>query len=399
MRQLKVLLNFNYSRIQWVRLFEPIFESAEIHWIRFISKEEDNTAHIKGHNYHYWSNFKDGYNLLDKLRPDRVVIMDNRAPLSIALLFSAKQKNIPVYYLQHGLYATYNDYRTLERVLTKDHNHSSDVQKVKSDVNFSSIVFVKQSLGPHFFRPNTFLFFIFSKIWGPRKAAYVFKDSIRIPDKYLCYSMENARIHQQVDRIKSDKIIIVGNPELEVILKNYEDAAPFEKKPYWLFIDQALSGSDLGEAFISKHEHFTIYNKIADKAAAEGKNLFIKLHPGDYNSKDLPQHTNIGWLRDVSDMTSVIKGASCCFGFFSSLLLPCIIYKPTVLIQIAPLSFYENMVKMTNVAKITPGEITKWNFNIPIPDIEYSNTTMRVLGVSPEFKYVQKLRDIIFNEQ
>lgn len=399
MSQLKVLLNFNYSRLQWVRLLEPIFESAEIHWVRFISKEEDNIEHIKNHNYHYWSDFKDGPNLLDIIKPDKVLIMDNRAPLSIALLFSAKQKNIPVYYLQHGLFASYRDYRILEQVITKDTDLSSNVRQVKSNVNFSSIAFIKSSLGLSFFRPNTFLFFIFSKIWGPRKAAYIFKDSIRIPDKYLCYSMENARIHQQVDNIKSDKIEVVGNPELEAIIKNYDDVAPFEKKPYWLFIDQALSGSDLGEAFISKQEHFSIYTKIADKAAVAGMNLLIKLHPGSYNSQDLPQHSNIHWLRDVRDMTSVIKGANYCFGFFSSLLLPCIIYKPTVLIQIAPISFYENMAKMANVATITQDEITEWNPNLSTPDEVYSNSTMRVLGVSPEFNYAQKLRDIILNER
>jgi hypothetical protein len=399
MSKIKVLLNFNYSRIQWVRLLEPIFEQAEIHWIRFISKEEDITEHIKNHNYHYWSDYKDGQNLLEIIKPDKVLIMDNRAPLSIALLFSAKQKKIPVYYLQHGLFGSYKDYRILERVLIKDTKVSSNVQLVKSNVNFSSISFVKSSLGLSFFRPNTFLFFMFSKIWGPRKAAYIFKDSIRIPDKYLCYSRENARIHQQVDNVKSDKIEIVGNPELENIIRNYVEVAPFEKKPYWLFIDQALSVSDLGETFISKQEHFSIYNKIADKATAEGRNLLIKLHPGNYNSDELPKHSNIRWIRDVRDMTAVIKGANYCFGFFSSLLLPCIIYKPTVLIKIAPLSFYDKTDKMTNVATITPKEIKNWKPNLPTPDTVYSKATMRVLGVTPELNYSQKLRDIVFNER
>lgn len=349
---MKILLNLNYQRQQWVRLVAPLFNVAEIHWLRFISRDEDDCEQVAGHVYHYWSQYKCAHEIIADIKPDAVILMDNLAPLSIALNYASKRKGITTYYLQHGLFATYKDYILLEKLKKTDKAQLKEVAKAKAKVNFNSLWFVKKSLGLHFWKPSNLLYLLLSKTLGTRKAAKHVLNKERVPDYYLCYSHENATIHKELDRINTKKIRIVGNPEMEAILKVYTEAKPFLDEPYWLLIDQSLSGSDIGEGFITRERHINIYNRLADWAKAANVKLIIKLHPGNYHINDLPENDTIIWVRDIKKLASLIKGARHCIGFFSSLLLPCMQFKPVTLIRLFNHSFYERYKNLPNTRVI-----------------------------------------------
>ncbi|WP_340153109.1 hypothetical protein [uncultured Marivirga sp.] len=330
---------------------KPLFPSNEIHWLRYISKAEDQNAHLVNHHYHYWSEYFNAQGILCAINPDVIIIMDNKSPLSIALIYAAKKSKIPVYYLQHGVLASFKDYKILEGNLKKiDKNRIEKLSELKANAGFSTLSFFRNSLGSRFFNPKIFLYLFVAKKYGERTAAYLIKDKIRIPDKYLCFSKENAQLNIELDGDIENKIHIVGFPELEKIVTEYEKLANQSlDSDYWLHIDQPLSGGDLGEDFISHKEHHDIYLALSKKAAQHNCKLYVKLHPGSFANQNLPIDNNIIWLKEVGSLASLIKGAKICSGFYSSLLLCCIAFKPTLLYKIFDISWYKNMSKYSNV--------------------------------------------------
>ncbi|WKV11365.1 hypothetical protein [Marivirga harenae] len=347
---MRILLNFNYDRNQWLELLKPLFPSNEIHWLRYISKTEDQNKHLESHQYHYWSDYASAQETLIVINPDVIIIMDNKSPLSIALIYSAKNAKIPVYYLQHGVLASYKDYKILEaNLISTDNNRIEKLSELKAKAGFSTFSYFKNSLGLRFFHPKTILYLLIAKKYGERTAAYLIKDEIRIPDKYLCFSVENAKLHFELDGNIEKRINVVGFPELEKIVREYEKVTSENSNNYWLHIDQPLSGGDLGEQFISEEKHHQIYLSLSQKAAENQSMLYVKLHPGSFLKENLPQDENIVYLREVESLAFLIKNARVCTGFYSSLLLPCIAFKPTILIKIIDLSWYTSMSKYPNV--------------------------------------------------
>lgn len=365
--------------MQWVRLVEPLFGHAEIHWLRFIAPQEDTTHKIHEHHYHYWSQYTDAHVLINSVRPHSIIIMDNLAPLTQAVLFAAKQKQIPVYYLQHGMYGTYRDYTTMHARLRRDESKREAMVAIKREAQFSTLTFIRQTLGIRLFHPGTLAYLLFSRLWGEKKAAYYIKDALRVPNAYLCYDTANATIHKELDGIEDDKIIIVGNPELEKVMAEYNKAIPYHEEDYWLLIDQPLSGGDLGEAWVDRALHLAIYLHLADQAATQGRRLLVKLHPGNYGWPDLLSHPNINWIEDMPDMAGLIKGSAHCIGFFSSLLLPCIELKPVSLIRLFNLSFYERFSDRENVQVVDDWESALEVPASPEPGIKYNGNYARAL--------------------
>lgn len=110
----KILLNFNYSRDQWVKLCKPFFADNKIHWLSFIDKAHDHYQHIGGHNYHYWSDFENSKEVIEEIKPDVIVIMDNLAPLTFALLYQAKEEYSNLL-LTTWRFSSYFDYLVLDK--------------------------------------------------------------------------------------------------------------------------------------------------------------------------------------------------------------------------------------------------------------------------------------------
>jgi hypothetical protein len=354
---MRILLAFNYDRNQWLELLKPFFKNNTVHWIRYISKVEDQNIHLPKHSYHYWSDFVDGNEILAKIKPERIIVMDNKSPLNIALIYSAKKNGIPVYYLQHGVYGTYNDYKILERELKGNYVQRKSINSIKESVGFSTMRFFRKSLGLRFFHPRTLMYLLLVKILGLRSAAYYIKDKTRVVDRYLCFSKYNAKIHLQLDGQIADRVYVVGFPELEELVKEYEKVETSAiEQAYWLHIDQPLSGSDLGEVFVSEEVHFQVYYDLSKEAEKHNCKLYIKLHPGDYQRENLPEIDNIVYIKQTASMTKLIKEAKICTGFYSSLLLTCIAFKPTFLIKLFNISWYSDMGKYPNVKIIESSE-------------------------------------------
>ncbi|MEL7006115.1 MAG: hypothetical protein AAFN93_25820 [Bacteroidota bacterium] len=237
------------------------------------------------------------------------------------------------------------------------------------------------------------MYLLLSKYISHRKASYYIKDATRLPDIYLCFSHENAQLHFELDGVGKNKIALVGNPELEKIVRKYHELTLNDEKiEYWLHIDQPLSGGDLGENFISRNYHHDIYTKLSEKAKSEGCRLIVKLHPGSYSDQDLPKDENIDWVKETEDITTLIKGAKVCTGFYSSLLVPCIAFKPTILVQVFDISWYKNMSNLTNVLIVKNlNEFSKVLHMPPSPSSETSIEFLSNQGYNEKHSFKERL--------
>ncbi|MEM6813972.1 MAG: hypothetical protein AAF600_06210 [Bacteroidota bacterium] len=386
---MKVLVNFNYSRKQWVSLLLPLFDHFEVHWIRYISKSEDEYQHISSHFYHYWGEYKDSNQILSNINPDFCIVMDNKAPLTIALIYQCKKKGIPVVLLHHGIVLTVKDMYVLESNVFDNAEHVSDIKRIKNEKNFNTIKFVFRSLNLRFFHPRIILFLLLVKIKGPKLAAFLVKDKIRIPTAYLCSSDQNAINQSELDGNISERLYLIGNPELDLVVNEYygidERSMPVN---YWLHIDQPLSGGDLSEKFISEKDHQSIYKTLSELASSYKAKLYIKLHPGNYSGTNLPVDSNIVWLKEVKNLTQLIKGAKVCTGFFSNLLLPCIAFRPTILIKLFEISWYTVMGKYHNVEVVDDIKALFVNGEIPkAPSKSDSFSFLEKQGYTPKQEY------------
>ncbi|GGG25303.1 polysialyltransferase family glycosyltransferase [Pontibacter amylolyticus] len=353
-----VLLNFNYSRKQWVNLLKPIFtEEFEIHWISKVSPKEENSPLIKGHTFHYWDSYSNGFEVIDSISPQAVIFMDISSGLSISLNYAAKKRGIKTLYLQHGIFNEYADYMLLEN-LQKQNKNLLDKDSAKS--KFSTFHFLKKTLGFEglLYNLQTIIYLLIARKRSYRKAAKLIKDKNRIPSYYLCYSLKNAQIHVQLDgEGVKDKVKIVGNPELEQFFEKSHNTLNLQNKfqNFCLLIDQPLSGGDLGESFITREKHIQLYIALAEKAKSAGMKLVVKLHPGNFKEDWHPVHDNIIWIREEYSIIELIKEAKICFGVYSAATILCFLSKPTVLIKFFDLKRF-SYIEENNLAQVVTFE-------------------------------------------
>lgn len=341
-------------RKDWVSTFYQLEDQFEFTFIPSTFPQEPNFA--DGFNCRYWSEFKSIPEILDELQPDGIIFMSIESGLSIATNYLAQKRGIQTILLQHGIFTNYRDYRVREKLWRKE----SRAKEARSDhqaKGFSSLKFLKASLRG-IDRIHLFPIALFTKTqqkFGPYWAAKHLPLKIKRAHLYLCYSPYNATIHRETDRIAEGKIRYIGSPELMAYLEPQSDLI---HEPFYLHIDQALAENSFGEETVSKEQMIDFYLKLNDFCSSQEAKLYIKLHPESYNSNWLPQDKNIVYLRHCDNFNRVIQSARGCFGFYSTMIIPTIYWKPIILFQIQYSGLQEEIKKL-EVAQV----LNFWNFD------------------------------------
>ncbi|MFY0592603.1 polysialyltransferase family glycosyltransferase [Roseivirga sp.] len=386
------LLVWPTHRKDWVAVFYDLKKEFDFTFLPSAFPSESN--HAEDFPCKYWHEFQDADSILDEIEPDGVIFMSVDSGLSMILNHVTQLRNIPTFILQHGIYTNYKDYRTRERFWNKQEKAAAVAVQKKGE-GFSTLNFARNSLkGFDKFKLLWIaVFTFFQKNKGEYWAAKYLPLRVKKVDYYLCLSPYNSTIHRETDRISDHHIRYIGSSELIGYLKKEEDLI---NDSFYLHIDQAMAQNSMGEETLSREEMISFYLKLNEFVKSKDARLYIKLHPESYFSDWLPEDDNITYLRKVDNFNAVIQSANGCFGFYSTLVVPAVYWKPTILFSI----FYSGLQEA--LAKV--GEIQILDFRtFETSDIEFKSTSdkemIKETFILPKSVNEESLVDVLRNPE
>lgn len=349
----RILLVWGYERIGWIEPFVRIRKDFDFQFLRFIHKEEDPVSDLDFPR-HYWSSFPDARTLLYSIKPDAIVFMNISNALPISLNIIAHKEGIPTFIMQHGLYSNLETYLNLEkrsRSQTMDPDSAQPVTQANAS-GFSSKHFTfKSLLGKSPFQLVLLLIYLKRfRTMGKHHAALHTRFTGRLPDKYIAFTHFNMRLVYERDKVGKDKVLVIGNPYYDIYNDPIENGNAQEK--YYLLIDQPLVENKYVNYGVSKEMMNEFYVKLNKYAMQQDAKLYIKLHPENYKSSYMIEDDNIKYIRDT-DLPSLILRAEGCFGCPSTLMVPCICYKPSILFWL-PHMDRQNDFSQYNMCNLLP---------------------------------------------
>jgi hypothetical protein len=154
----------------------------------------------------------------------------------------------------------------------------------------------------------------------------------RMPDRYITYSEATSEFHRQLDAASGSSIIPVGIPEFDPIFRLLANSKEDCNKNI-LLIDSPNADNRYGVTTTSIERKVRFLNDLSLRLEQRGHPLIVKLHPETYGATWLPSPGNIRYVRD-HDVGPLIQEAHACLGFDSTLVIPAIITRPTMLFEL-----------------------------------------------------------------
>jgi hypothetical protein len=284
----------------------------------------------------FWHEFRHANDLLDQLRPDRIVFFYISSLNQVALKVAAQQRGIPTLHLEHGFRQRYAD--SLDHLLLTDW--------AEPRLNLSK---VRREL-PHIVRNHAFFLRSLPRLRPPARSE-LFRygletyarglslgrrlkfGRLRQPDRYIAFSPEIFEFHRVQDALTEqdmERVTYIGLPQFDPYCNL--PAAPIDPRNVILIDHQNHGGKIFGWTLDFRREWV---EKIHQIITDLGLRLFVKQHPGDLSNAWAPyldkgnveiiDHTR---LRELLPSTRVILGG------FSTMQLPVTGLPHTVLITL-----------------------------------------------------------------
>ena len=337
-----ILLCWGYHRSSWVEPFERLRDDFRFTYIFYRNRQEEEER-LTSDPVLYWQDYTNAHQILDSIRPEKIVFMSLSSGYPIALNLAAQSRGIPTYILQHGMFGFYEDERASEHRANSLHKRRETTNSSGEERKSSSLGFLLRSMGlPDLIAlPRMALFFSILHRCGYFAACKHVRFRQRMPTGYICFTDRNATIYRELDRARSDQLHIIGIPEYDSFFRG-SSCNKSHEAPYYLLIDQPLAENSWGTPTVSRDDMVRFYGKLIAFCKSQNARLKIKLHPESYRCDWLPQDENVQWVKDA-DVVSLIQGATACFGMFSTLVLPSAVLKPLCLFDVKPSSMVEDL--------------------------------------------------------
>lgn len=353
MKNKVILCVWNYSRKDWIEPFELLKHEFEFVFISKMHKSlEDSDINFK---IKYWMDFADVDTMIDEIMPAKVVFMSVHHLPDMILNFACLKRKIPTYILQHGMFYDLNTYQKRQNQIANIKTIHEKDSKLENVIGRRSKLFWQLRFGKKYwlskFGISTIKYLLDKKRIGDIAAMENNKYAERHPYRILCYTVENAGVYHFRDGVALNKFIPIGNPTLDKFFSHKYNLS--EAADYILLIDTPLYqvNSKSKGAGMLKETVMPFYKKANEVAKGINKKLFIKLHPFMYDAEDHIKDRNIVYIRHCDNLPKLLDEAYGCISFSSTLLLPSLCFKPTIIIDVTENSFI-NFVKKHNIAKV-----------------------------------------------
>lgn len=228
----------------------------------------------------YWENYKTASQLLEKVKPDKIVFFEIIDQRQIALIVAAKAKGIKTFYLEHGaagdaitaLARSESDktfsyfFQRILATLLRFFDSFKDVLKVKLFYYASTKYVSARSKFRFLFLPIKTLFF------NPNKALRMSIFPERVPGKCILFNEANAEEFALYTGVKKEDTILGGVPFFDTYYEMHQNL-----NDHIVFIDHPNLEEGL---FNWTEEHHQQQATILDTFAKKNNTkLIIKLHP------------------------------------------------------------------------------------------------------------------------
>jgi hypothetical protein len=317
--RLRLLLCWGYHRSGWIEPFEQLRDRFDIRYL-FHRRPEDEEGCRTDAPRHYWADFPRAQAVLEELHPDRIVFMALDGAWSIALNAAARRRGIPTLIVQHGHLESEGsgEQRTAAAALAQ----GSPVPALRFATSSFGVRDAESML-------RLLIFMSDARRHGPRAAMPRHRFEARMPDIYVALSPESALAHQRLDGVAPDQIRCIGLPEYDHIFRMVPAEVP--RQGSLLLLDSPNAENRWGEATLSVPEKIGFIESLSSVATTFGRQLRVKLHPETYGAEWLPVLPNVTYLGDT-DLAQELTAAAVCVGFDSTLMIPAVWFRPTVLI-------------------------------------------------------------------
>lgn len=324
-----VLLNWDTTRKDLLEPFIALKDDVDfvIIWGDRSVNDRDNHPFRQV----YFTDYKTPYQLLEAVRPDKVLLFNINSFTHVALNLAAKNRGIPTYTMHHGIHHADLIEMNIVREKVGLHKKRRLVSSTQT-LRFYFSALRWRNVG------QFYSFVRFAWIRQKRDRLLAANKSIfdaRLPDHYINLSPHNAMLAKRVDRIQSDeKFIYIGHPFFDGILTRLNELKERNgqaQENYFLLIDFPNIENHLSFKLMTAGRKRNFYKKLSALAKSEGCRLKIKLHPFGFDSPHNYKDDNIDLVYEA-DMAPLIHYAKKCFSFFSTLIIPIIYHKGTCFI-------------------------------------------------------------------
>jgi hypothetical protein len=329
---MRILFVWHYERPDLTDPLVQALKGADLHFLYKYEREDGEQSF--SHPVHYWNDFKSPYEILRKIKPDKIVFMEIETFHHVALNIAARNAGVVTYRLEHGIKAPYKSYASYPALHPSASRKRATAQKGNS---INTLLFYLRSFR---LRNAASVFMLLKFIYtrsklGTSEGLSRCRFRLRRPVWYIDFTPFNSRFTLERDRPDPGDYIYIGNPNFDKYFKYVKEKQPTAPaENYYLLID---SGFVEDPAFrIDAAIIIDFYRKLNLYCRQKGAKLKIKLHPLSYHAAYLPEDENIIYLRDANVIEEILGSKGCFHSHFSTLTPLAMYYSPSILFDASP---------------------------------------------------------------
>jgi hypothetical protein len=328
----KIVIVGDYNRSDFLLVARLIYKEADVYFIEYLNESYlTSNECLKYGDVLYWKNFSDAYDLLEKIKPDKIIFYFLETYNHVALNVACKVKQVPTYHLEHGLRFSLSFYKAVNNKFKESIKSTPGYLKYVSKFNelanirviydkyrnrqffkrtqFKSPLAENHFLGEFFkIRSQNIIFDTFQQL----------KSSLRLPDSYISFSPIIFNYHKVLENLPDAyPVSFIGIPQFDPFFqwRHLSNAGN-----HILFIDQPFHEQQIYGWTRKDKELFL--TELAHRAKILNRKLYIKPHP--YNEQDF--YSKVLSTESVElvidEWEKVVPEINTVLGFSSALLLP-----------------------------------------------------------------------------
>jgi len=338
MGKLNILYVGNYNRKDYLDMLSKCREDFNFFFLEFASPQEVKSNYYKTYGTCiFWKDFRDAFDLLEKIKPTKVIFLFIETYNHVALNLACKAIKLPTFQLEHGLRADY----LLNLSSGKSTPKTSSLQSQL--LNFLKVLKgFKAKLRTRLFLLNSIRRFpeadaAFIKGFMEIRRKHSFLDTavrIKSPkrqaDFHISFSKNIFRTHQRYDVLPDQgKVFYIGVPYFDK-LSAIVPAAPVKVV---LLIDQPLAEHSLLGWTVQHRRAFNL--ALMEACSKNNFRLYVKPHPDQDVALWAQNQPQVELIND-EELIALAPILPLVIGFYSTLLMPFAAFKHTAVLS------YEN---------------------------------------------------------
>lgn len=308
--------------------------------LHFSSEAEEENKNYKWYgDAIYWKDYSNAYEMLQMIKPAKVIFLFIDTYYQAAVNVACKELSIPTYHLEHGLLADYaiafDNTLCPPRAIPFIKRAKNELFKFKElYARIKCRMFLNNTIKCSSHENAVFLkqFIETRRKYNSLDTFRNFKSPKRFAGKYISFSPNIFKIHQEHDALPADqKVHFIGIPYFD----HFANLQPVKITRVILVIDQPLAEQGLLKWDVKAKNEFV--EKLTQICKKLDFKLYVKPHPKqnlslwiEAEQKGLCKIINDVELEKIAPTVPVV------LGFYSTLLMPFAAFQHTTLVT------YEN---------------------------------------------------------